>query len=91
MDYEWNPDKAATNLQKHGISFADAVAVFSDAFALTAADDYADEERFVTLGMDAFGRLLVSSIPGVASTAYGSSQRVKPRATNACNTKDKTL
>ena len=59
MDYEWNPDKAVTNLQKHGISFADAVAVFSDAFALTAADDFADEERFVTLGMDAFGRLLV--------------------------------
>ena len=26
MDYEWDPDKAATNLHKHGISFADAVA-----------------------------------------------------------------
>jgi uncharacterized DUF497 family protein len=59
MDYEWEPDKAATNLHKHGISFADAVAVFSDAFALTMADDFADEERFVTLGTDAFGRLLV--------------------------------
>ena len=59
MDYEWDPDKAATNLHKHGISFADAVTVFSDAFALTAADDFADEERFVTLGTDAFGRLLV--------------------------------
>jgi uncharacterized DUF497 family protein len=59
MDYEWDPDKAATNLHKHGISFADAVAVFTDAFALTTADDVADEERFVTLGTDAFGRLLV--------------------------------
>ena len=59
MDYEWNPDKAATNLQKHSISFADAVVVFSDPFALTVADDYANEERFVTLGTDAFGRLLV--------------------------------
>jgi uncharacterized DUF497 family protein len=59
MDYEWNPDKAVTNLHKHDISFADAVAVFSDPFALTAADDFATEERFVTLGMDAFGRLLV--------------------------------
>jgi uncharacterized DUF497 family protein len=58
MDYEWDPDKAATNLHKHGISFADAVAVFSDAFALTIADDFADEERFVTLGTDVFGRLL---------------------------------
>jgi uncharacterized protein len=61
MDYEWDPDKAATNLQKHGVSFADAVAVFSDVFALTVADDFADEERFVTLGTDAFGRLLVIS------------------------------
>jgi uncharacterized DUF497 family protein len=59
MEYEWDPDKAATNLRKHGITFADAAAVFSDAFALTAADDGADKERFVTLGMDAFGRLLV--------------------------------
>jgi uncharacterized protein len=59
IDYEWDPDKAATNLQKHGISFADAVSVFSDEFALTMADEVADEERFVTLGMDAFGRLLV--------------------------------
>ena len=59
MDYEWDPRKAATNLQKHGVSFADAVSVFSDEFALTAADDFAEEERFVTLGTDAFGRLLV--------------------------------
>jgi len=59
MEYEWDPDKAATNLHKHGISFADAVTVFSDTFALTAADDFADEERFVTLGTDAFGRLVV--------------------------------
>jgi uncharacterized DUF497 family protein len=59
MDYEWDPDKAATNLQKLSISCADVVAVFSDPFALTVADDFADEQRFVTLGTDAFGRLLV--------------------------------
>lgn len=59
MEYEWDPNKATTNLQKHGISFADAVAVFSDGFALTVADDFADEERFIILGMDAFGRLVV--------------------------------
>jgi len=61
MDYEWDPNKAAANLQKHGVSFADAVAVFSDTFALTIADDFSDEERFITLGTDAFGRLLVVS------------------------------
>jgi len=61
MDYEWDPTKAAANLQKHGVSFADAVAVFSDTVALTVADDFSDEERFITLGTDAFGRLLVVS------------------------------
>jgi uncharacterized DUF497 family protein len=59
MDYEWDLDKAASNIQKHSVSFADAVAVFSDPFALTAVDEFVDEERFVTLGTDAFGRLLV--------------------------------
>jgi len=59
MDYEWDPGKAATNLLKHGVRFADAVSVFSDEFGLTVADDLTEEERFVTLGLDAFGRLLV--------------------------------
>ena len=59
MDYEWDPDKAVTNLHKHGIRFADAVAVFSDELALMVADDFPDEERFIVLGTDAFGRLLV--------------------------------
>jgi hypothetical protein len=59
MHYEWDPHKATANLDKHAISFADAVALFSDEFALTIADDSADEERFVTIGQDAFGRILV--------------------------------
>ena len=59
MEYEWDPGKAATNLRKHGISFADAVAVFSDELALVVTDDFAGEERFIVLGADAFGRLLV--------------------------------
>ena len=59
MHYEWNPDKATTNLHKHGVRFADAIAVFSDELALTVPDDFPDEERFLILGTDAFGRLLV--------------------------------
>ena len=59
MDYQWDPDKARANLQKHGISFADAVTVFSDERALTIEDDDPSEERFVTLGMDAIGRILI--------------------------------
>ncbi|MEO0377194.1 MAG: BrnT family toxin [Cyanobacteria bacterium P01_A01_bin.17] len=59
MVYQWNRDKAATNLRKHGVDFADAVSVFSDDLAITIPDERFDEERFVTIGLDAFGRVLV--------------------------------
>jgi hypothetical protein len=55
----WDPEKAAANLRKHGVDLADAATVLSDEQALTVEDDDPDEERFVTLGMDALGRLLV--------------------------------
>lgn len=59
MVYQWNRDKAAANLRKHGIDLADAVSVFSDNLAITISDERFDEERFVTIGIDAFGRVLV--------------------------------
>lgn len=59
MIYQWSRDKAATNLRKHGVDFADAVSVFSDDLAITISDERFDEERFVTIGLDAFGRALV--------------------------------
>lgn len=55
---EWDADKAATNLAKHGVDFADAAAVLEDEAALTVSDDDPDEERFVSVGMDALGRVL---------------------------------
>jgi uncharacterized DUF497 family protein len=59
MKYQWEKNKAASNLQKHGIEFADAVSVFSDDLAITIPDNRFDEDRFVTIGMDAFSRILV--------------------------------
>ena len=59
MDFEWDPRKAGSNLRKHGIDFADAVDVLYDELAVTIRDPYSEEERFVTLGMDGLGRLLV--------------------------------
>ena len=56
---EWDSAKAAENLQKHGVDFADAVLVFEDEMALTMPDDDTDEQRHVTVGMDALGRVLV--------------------------------
>ena len=57
--YEWDVQKAEANFHKHGISFADAVHVFEDEYALTIEDDYPGEIRHITLGMDARGRVLV--------------------------------
>lgn len=59
MAYPWDKDKAAANLKKHGIDFADAVSVFADDLAVTISDEWFDEERFITIGIDAFGRVLV--------------------------------
>ena len=56
---QWDDDKAAANVEKHGVDFADAVSVLSDELALTAVDADRTEERYVALGMDAFGRILV--------------------------------
>jgi uncharacterized DUF497 family protein len=60
VEFEWDPAKARENLRVHGIDFADAVGVFEDEDALTIEDLYAEgEQRFLTLGMDVLGRLLV--------------------------------
>ncbi|MEH1911743.1 MAG: BrnT family toxin [Nostoc sp.] len=59
MAYQWHRGKAAANLHKHGVDFADAVTVFSDDLAITITDERFDEERFITIGIDAFSRVLV--------------------------------
>ncbi len=59
VELEWDHQKAAANLRKHGVDFADAATVLHDEQALTFRDDHAAERRFVSLGMDALGRLLV--------------------------------
>ncbi len=57
--FEWDESKAKKNKSKHGISFADTFAVFEDPNAVTLEDFRQDEQRYVTIGMDAFGRILV--------------------------------
>ena len=60
-DFEWDPDKAKENKRKHGVSFAEATAVFRDPRALSAFDqDHSeDEDRWLTLGIGATGAMLV--------------------------------
>jgi len=60
VELEWDQRKADSNLGKHGVDFADAATVLFDDMAITVLDDSVDEEeRYVTLGMDALGRCLV--------------------------------
>jgi hypothetical protein len=61
MCVTWDENKAGANFRKHGVRFAEAVPVFEDDYALTVVDDDSDpeEQRFVSLGIGAMGRLLV--------------------------------
>jgi uncharacterized DUF497 family protein len=60
VSYEWDAAKARANSAKHGVRFADAVTVLEDDFALTMLDPSSDdEERWITLGRNALGRLVV--------------------------------
>jgi len=58
---EWDWKKAAANLLRHGIDFADAVAAVEDDSAIAVPDEDPDEDRYVAIGMDGFGRVLVVS------------------------------
>jgi hypothetical protein len=59
--FEWDEAKAALNLQKHGVSFSEAVTVFEDPCALTFFDDEHshEEERWITVGHSADMRVLL--------------------------------
>jgi uncharacterized DUF497 family protein len=62
MTITFDPKKAAANFQKHGIRFSDAEFVMFDPMALTREDSEAEgegEERFISIGADSTGRVLV--------------------------------
>jgi uncharacterized protein len=60
MEFQFDPAKAAGNVRKHGVSFADAEGVFMDPLALHRLDPDAEgEERFVAIGAGSVGHLLV--------------------------------
>lgn len=63
LEFTWDPAKAASNVTKHGVSFAQAATVLADALALTVFDEAHSEfeERWFTLGMSSEGKLLAVS------------------------------
>jgi len=60
LRFDYDPQKAVTNFKKHGVSFEEAITVFSDPLASTLPDDQHsfDEERFITVGTSSRNRLL---------------------------------
>jgi uncharacterized DUF497 family protein len=63
VQFEWDPAKAEENLAKHAVAFTEAMTVFGDPLELVIADpDHSvDEQRFLSIGLSAAGRLLVVS------------------------------
>jgi uncharacterized DUF497 family protein len=61
MRFEWDENKAAANLLKHGVSFEEAATVFGDPLSDTFddPDHSAEEHRFVIIGMSERGKMLI--------------------------------
>ena len=63
MEFEWDEDKAAANLAKHGVSFEEAGTVFDDPLYVDFydTDHSAEEHRYIIIGESRQGRLLIVS------------------------------
>ena len=61
MRFEWDLNKATSNLVKHGVSFEEASTVFGDHLATSVPDPdrSVDEERWLTTGLSDQGHVLI--------------------------------
>ena len=73
LGFEWDDDKAKSNLAKHGVGFEEAATVFADPLSWTIPDPAHSqvEDRFVIIGSSYHGKLLV-----VVHTERGDNIRV---------------
>jgi uncharacterized DUF497 family protein len=83
--FEWDPQKAISNLTKHSVAFSQASSVFLDPLATSVADEHSEgERRWVTLGVSGAGMLLVvihtweEGGPGSAAVRIISARRATP-------------
>ncbi len=58
MEFEWDPEKAASNFKKHRIRFTEAASVFIDNNLFTMFDESSEEERYIAIGREYAGRIL---------------------------------
>ena len=63
MEVEWDDEKAASNWNKHQVTFEEAVSALDDPLAITYDDPVhsAEEERFISIGLSRLNRLLLVS------------------------------
>ena len=63
LDFEWDPEKAGSNLRRHGVSFHEAATAFGDPLSITFYDpDHSeDEDRYITVGMSNDAHLMIVS------------------------------
>ena len=61
LQFEWDPNKAVRNTEKHRVSFEEAATVFDDPLFITVIDEEhsVEEERYITTGLSQRGRLLL--------------------------------
>jgi len=73
VNFEWETEKAATNLRKHRVSFEEATTAFGDPLSATYYDPAhsVGESRYITIGLSRSGRLLV-----IAHTDRGENIRI---------------
>jgi len=81
LRFEWDPLKAERNLDKHGVSFEEAVTVFAGPWSLTIPDpEHSNGEiRLLILGRSVYGQLLVVSFTERGSTIRLISARLASR------------
>ena len=63
LEFEWDPEKEKSNIEKHGVSFHEGATVLGDSLSWTFPDpDHSvGEERFLTIGLSVQGRVVIVS------------------------------
>lgn len=88
IGFEWDDAKEKQNLRKHGVAFSEAIAVFSDPFALTKQDRIeGGEQRWQTLG--AVGGLLVLLVAHTVSEADDGTEVIRIISARAADRKER--
>jgi uncharacterized DUF497 family protein len=78
---EFDANKDVANIRKHGVSMSEGDGVLNDPFSLTVEDDASEgEHRYITIGMNSFGVLMVVvHTPRLHGTRLISVRKAEPR------------